>query len=309
MTEDTIALFLTWSVEKFNSPVSTLNTYLSSLKRAAMDNELEVTSGHIFTSHRIQCILQGVARTHVKGSSAGEANRSISSPFTVANFTSLSSLFFASPRGKKKLYTDILSLAVMGMGLGGAMRPGEYLITNEYQRHEAVLTFSAVSLLTTSPPSTITLTVPSLSFINHSLLRQSYVRKGMSVIGISIQLKCSKTDQTRKGTVIVIDTPICIHHIMEYLLICPSPLPSHSPFFLSENFTSLSALIATHSIRKILKYFHHPMSSYNDFSMKSLRSGAIQTLCDQNASEMTIAEKGRWTSGQTPRKYYIRTAK
>jgi hypothetical protein len=225
----------------------------------------------------------------------------------VANFTSLSSLFFASPRGKKKSYNDILSLAVMGMGLGGAMRPGEYLITDEYQRHEAILTFAAVSLITTTPPSTITHTVPSLSFIDSSLLRDSYIAKRMRVNGISIHLKCSKTDQTRKGTVVVIDTPICIHHIMEYLLICPSPLLPHSPFFLSSQFTSLSALVATQWIRKVLKYCHFP--SPNDFSLKSLRSGAIHTLCDQNASEMTIAEKGRWTSGQTPRKYYIRTAK
>jgi hypothetical protein len=195
----------------------------------------------------------------------------------------------------------------MGMGLGGAMRPGEYLITDEYQRHEAILTFAAVSLITTTPPSTITHTVLSLSFIDSSLLRDSYIAKRMRVIGISIHLKCSKTDQTRKGTVVVIDTPICIHHIMEYLLLCPSPLLPHSPFFLSSQFTSLSALVATQSIRKVLKYCHFP--SPNDFSLKSLRSGAIQTLCDQNASEMTIAEKGRWTSGQTPRKYYIRTAK
>ncbi len=304
LTEDTLELWLSWLVEKYHTPISTLNTYLSGLKRAVAEGRMASEGEEIFNGHRILSILKGVARTHVKGTTEKELNRSISAPFTIDNFISLSAHLSATPRGTKKLYGDILCLAVMGMGLGGALRPGEYLTTNEVQRQEAILTFSAVSLNIRIPPTTAIRYISPIEFLNSH--RRSYTNKGIRVESISINLKCSKTDQTHLGSVVIIDNPICISHIMDYLLICPTPLPAHSPFFLNREGIALTALSATNMARSIM--FHCDFPSPSDFSLKSLRSGAVQTLVNNNGGEMEIAALGRWTSGQTPRQHYIRTA-
>lgn len=302
--EDVLCLWLTWLVERHNFPSSTLTTYLSGLRRAVVEERLK-GDVNVFLSTRVQDILRGVARTHVKGSSEGEASRSISSPFTIDNYTSLYLHFLSTTRGMKKEYDDILTLAVMGMGLGGALRPGEYLITNDTQRQEAILTFAAVSLNVHFPPGTRVQSLPSLDFVG--LFRADYRGKRFVVDSITVHLKCSKTDQTRMGSYVAIDDPYCISNILEYLMVCgPTPIPPHSPFFIRRGGLALTALQASNNMRGLLRYCEFPLPA--DYSLKSLRSGAVQTLVDNNAGEMAIAAAGRWTSGQTPRQHYIRTA-
>ena len=206
ITEDTLELWLSWLVEKYNTPISTLNTYLSGLKRAVAEGRMVAEREEIFNGHRILSILRGVARSHVRGTTERELNRSISAPFTVDNFISLSAHLGITARGGKKQFNDILCLAVMAMGLGGALRPGEYLTTNEVQRQEAILTFAAVTLNIRIPPSTAIRFISPLEFI--STHRLAYTNKNILIDHISINLKCSKTDQTHLGSVVCIDNPV-----------------------------------------------------------------------------------------------------
>lgn len=292
---------------KHNSSPSTLTTYLAALKRAL--NERLITGNIAITNTtRIQSILRGSARTHIKPT--GDDAPSISAPFTVDHYQRLLSLFYALPKTDKGEYNDTLYLAIMGMGLGGCLRPGEYLTTNIVQRGEAILTFSSVFIHGRRAPATRATRIPSLEFVTS--YRHHYRQKSINVDYISLTIRCSKTDQTHMGVTVVVDDPHCVKQIMKYILQCPSHQTGETPFFLHFSSLAVTALQAVNGIRGILRrtQFCSPddFSTPDDFTLKSLRSGAVQTLVDNNAGEGAIAARGRWTNITTPLRHYVRRA-
>jgi hypothetical protein len=294
-------------VVKHNSAPSTLTTYLAALKRGLNEQFIK---GNIAVTNttRIQAILKGSARTHVKPT--GDEAPSISAPFTMDHYSRLLSLFYATPRGERKDYNDTLTMAIMGMGLGGCLRPGEYLITNTFQRNEAILTFSAVSIHARRGPSTRAMRIPSLEFVASQ--RPHYRGNTLHVDYVSIVIKCSKTDQTHMGVTVVIDDPACVQRIMLYLLVCPSKQAPHTPFFIHSSGLAVTALQAVNNMRGLLRFTQfcslEDFATPEDFTLKSLRSGAVQTLVDSNAGEGAIAARGRWTNITTPLRHYVRTS-
>jgi len=302
--EDVIACWLVWLVDKFNASPSTLTTYLSALKRSIVNGDVQ---GDINTTNtqRIKDILQGTARTHEKSTS-----RSISAAFSMDHFNRLLALYDATPRGERKDYNDTLTLAIMAMGLGGCLRPSEYLITTVYQPKEAVLTFSAVTLFGRHRGSgTRPVPVPSLQFVER---HRTQPLRSLQVDHISITLKRSKTDQTSYGRTVVINEPICIRRIMAYLIVCPRNQDPSTPFFLFSDMLSVTSMQAVNQIRGLMRSCSFCASddfvSPDDFTMKSLRSGAVHTLLDNNADGPTVMARGGWTNLQTPLRHYHRTA-
>jgi hypothetical protein len=47
------------------------------------------------------------------------------------------------------------------------------------------------------------------------------------------------------------------------------------------------------------------VSNPQDYSLKSLRSGAAQSLLNAGASDIVVRAKGRWTNSSTPLKHYL----
>jgi hypothetical protein len=126
-----------------------------------------------------------------------------------------------------------------------------------------------------------------------------------------ILLQCSKTDQTKKGFMVPITDPVCVRLIAEYLAVRPltdsagqalGPLllditdgtPQHCT---AQHFTLyMRDLMSRHGVR-------HPPN----FSLKSLRSGAVESIVKGEARKLRekVMTKGRWTNFGTPEGSYL----
>ncbi len=297
---ETVALWLTSLAEQRTAP-NTMSVYLSAVKKAVEEKTLEGVP--LNDSPLIRDVLKGYTRTYSPPSTDANTSRSISAPFTLESFRSAVRAWRRNADGRPPTYDRTLLLAAMSLGLGACLRPGEYLKTNAAQRTEALLPVSQLSFVLHDDPRRQE--IPWSDF----QLRLSSHTNEQSVARIILHLRCSKTDQTKRGSSVPIDDPLCVSLIVAYLRIRPLvdsvgqtlealliDLSSGVP----QQYTSLQM---TKDMRSFLSAYGFPNA--HDFSAKSLRSGAAQSLTDEGAPSFAIQAKGRWKSLKTPISNYL----
>jgi len=305
VTVKVVELFIAWLVGKYNFAPTTITTYLAGLKRAIGDGIIKgspnVTSGVV-----IHDILKGVARSYVKPPEKTTGG----APFTMGHFHHLRTLYGNVTRNEQhQSYDDLLVFAIMGAGLGGCLRPGEYLTTGVLQADKAILTFDDVSIRYRwrNVPTARLLRISSLDFM--SSRRRHYERGEMKVDCIQLRIKHSKTDQTGIGITVTISDEWCVYDIMDYLLYCEGAQSKDTPFFLHEDSRAVHTGYATKIIHDVLRrcsfVVEDEFDSPDDFTLRCLRSGAAQTLADKGGSDVEIMRLGRWRQFNTALTHYF----
>ena len=288
-----------------------MSTYLSAVKKAVATGTLQGDhEDPISSSIIIKEVLEGHSRafnpsppeerTHLKSPSA---------PFTLEDFKRIYATFKSSLSGADPSPRDRLLLAALSLGLGGCLRPGEYLRTNDTQRPEAILSVSQLSFSISRSTEGILIESP-LSWSQFRLLMAtSPPPHRWTLKGITLLLRCSKTDQSRRGQEVRIEDPLCVQLIHDYLFKVRVPNYRDDPIevLLFEPTTGIpihySALRMTRHFREFLS--SNGIANPHDFTLKSLRSGAAQSLLDGGASDIAVRAKGRWTNSTTPLKHYL----
>lgn len=284
-----------------------MSVYLSAVKKAVEEKAL---CGPSFgDSPLIRDILKGHTRTFRPSLSSNSSIKSISAPFTLTDFRWAIAAYRKAVGERPPSFDRALLFASMAIGLGGWLRPGEYLKTNAMQRTEALLSVSQLSFEVPkwaegNSPMKILPWKEFLPFLSDKTPSQL-----PRVQRIFIHLKCSKTDKTKRGSLIRIADPLCVSLLIDYLRIRPLVDPFGQ---------CIEALLVTKSDGAYQQYTAHQMtgemrtflSAYgfpnsHDFTLKSLRSGAAQSATDNGASPLTIQSTGRWTNFRTPNKHYL----
>jgi hypothetical protein len=302
---DTVTLWIT-DLTKTRVAPGTLNTYVSAIKKAIENEELPGDLHGIHSSTLLRDILKGYARTYTPPPS----DRSISAPFKVDDFKSMVQVYelsCLSSSGPPR-YKDTLVLAGMALGLGGCLRPGEYLKTGPCQRDQAILTiqqlrFHLVNKRIPLPGEAVQSTLQDnndFAAPDRLLLRSA-----------EILLQCSKTDQTKKGYMVPITDPICVRLIAEYLIVRPridSAGQTLNPLLLDIIDGLPQHCTAQHFTTYMRDFMsRHGVPRPHDFSLKSLRSGAVESLAKGEARKLKdkVIAKGRWTNFNTPEGSYL----
>jgi hypothetical protein len=307
---DNIALWLGSLAHELIAP-STISTYLSAVKRAVIGKSLQADPEESLSSSPIlKEILEGYARTYDPPVPEGKSPpKSISAPFTLEQFRRVYDSFKASLQGRDPSPFNRLLLAAVSLGLGGCLRPGEYLRTNESQRPESILSISQLFFTVSNIVNGVT--------ANHELTWTQLSQRAAirpppypwAVKSITLHLRCGKTDQRRRGHDVIIDDPLCVQLIIDYLL------KVRIDTFMGDPIEVLlfepTRLIPIHySALRMSKHFRQFLSSNGvpnpqDFTLKSLRSGAAQSLFDAGASSIAIQALGRWSNPNTPVGSYL----
>jgi len=258
----------------------------------------------LFASGLLKDVLKGHARMFTPPTTA---KKSISAPFSLNDFHHLVDTYQRTWSGPPA-YKDALVLGGMAIGLGGCLRPGEYLKTNALQRTEALLSLDQIRFHLTDP----SIKAP-LSGIDFYRLIQ---RSGPHCLrSIHIQLRCGKTDQNKTGHTVQITDPLCMSLVSQYLSARPFTDDAGQPLtaLLIDKSGRIpqqcTAIRFTSYMRKFLT--RHGVHNAPDFTLKSLRSGAAESIADGQARAIAIAAKGRWSSFNTPARHYLnrRTSK
>jgi integrase len=299
------------SLAESHTAPSTISTYLSAVKKAIASGTLQgEPDDPLSSSLIIKEVLEGHARTFTPSTPEAKTQRkSLSVPFTLEDFKRVYAIFKSSPSGEDPSRRDRLLLAALSIGLGGCLRPGEYLRTNDTQRPEAILSISQLSF---------SITVTAGGVTKESLLSWSHFERlsmtptaayPWTLKAITLLLRCGKTDQRRRGQEVLIDDPLCVQLIHDYFSKVRVSKYGDDPIevLLFEPTKGIpihySALRMTRHFREFLA--SNGVANSKDFSLKSLRSGAAQSLLDAGASDIAVRAKGRWTNSTTPLKHYL----
>jgi hypothetical protein len=299
------------SLAESHTAPSTISTYLSAVKKAIASGTLQGDPDDPLSSSLIiKEVLEGHARTFSPSTPEAKTQRkSLSVSFTLEDFKRVYATFKSSPSGEDPSPRDRLLLAALSIGLGGCLRPGEYLRTNDTQRPDAILSISQLSFSITHTAGGVT---------KESLLSWSQFERLMTAVhtpyqwtlkSITLLLRCGKTDQRRRGHEVLIDDPLCVRLIHDYLSKTRAPrykgdlievLLFEPPGGIPIHY---SALRMTRHFREFLSI--SGVTNPKDFTLKSLRSGAAQSLLDAGASDIAVRAKGRWTNSSTPLRHYL----
>jgi hypothetical protein len=307
--EETVTLWVA-DLSTHGTATSTINTYMSALKKALSQGRIRgdpTDPDALSHSELLKDIIKGHERTFVPPE---VLRRSISAPFTHDDFADLvkryrsdvaDSLFPDNPAQRYDMV-----LAGMALGLGGCMRPGEYLRTSSTQRPEAILHIQQIRFRLHGHGKDI----PATELQEH-LQRGSPIGPNLHITCVAVTLHCDKTDQTKKGREIGISNPLCINLIASYLLTRPSKdkegrpltpflidvvdgIPQHCPLY---RFTPYMRALMTR---------HGDKLHADDYSAKSLRSGAAEsiTMGQARAIAQRVKDTGRWSNLKTPTNHY-----
>jgi len=314
---DNVALWLTDLSSQRIAP-STASTYLSALKNALIRGLIEGDPVALSFSKIIKEILEGFSRTYRPSPHMGvdgeSSHKSLSIPFDL-------SMFARVVAAAEKYYADAylpvsdpdkLIMATIAVGLGGALRPGEYLRTDESQHPDAILTIHHLTFSFLTTIGGITSTNVSKWDDFRYLAHHNRSPYPYTLTAINIHLICSKTDQRHRGEDVLITDRLCLRLILQYLRHSFRPGPSGEHNILPLLYIrpsqfrpaiQYSALQATKDFRDLITRFG--IKNADEFTLKSLRSGAIESMRQAGASEVEIMLKGRWTNLHTPTSHYL----
>jgi hypothetical protein len=212
---------------------------------------------------------------------------------------------------KEPKYLDTLVLAGMAIGLGGGLRPSEYLKAGPTQRIEAILSINQVRFHMQDSPTPVPASALQailrgrpLSPIGPAPAPTGHVR----LRSVDIHLRCAKTDQNKRGYSVPIKDPVCVRLIGEYLLARPMADSAGQPLepFLLDIIDRTPMQCAAIRFTEYMRTFmaRHGVSNPHDYSLKSLRSGAVESIADGEARKLAIATKGGWSNFRTPSNRY-----
>jgi hypothetical protein len=254
-------------------------------------------------------LLKDILKGHGRTYTAPPSDKSISAPFLMDDFKAMVEAYEVSriSSSAPPRYKDTLVLAAMAMGLGGCLRPGEYLKTEPSQRPEAILTIQQVRFNLLNQRHPLPASTLQLQLQGDTTLGPNSIPLG----SVQILLKCGKTDQAKKGEVVTIKDPVCVRLIAAYL--CSRPHEDSAGQPLDPFLLDLSYDFPQHITRlDFAVYMRELMDRFgvrypHSFTAKSLRSGAVESMVKGEARRLRkkVEDKGRWSNFNTPDNNYL----
>lgn len=286
-----------------NVSPSSVGTFVAAIKKAVTEGTLPGDSKALLDSPLLKDMLKGHARTFKKP----QSSRSISAPFKNSAFQAMMSEYRRIHNGslRTRPYMDALVLAAMSLGLGGCLRPNEYLKTNPTQRVEAILTIDHVRLYHVDHGPEAPIPGDAIQdLLNHDAF-------GPGLKKVEVFLTCSKTDKTKQGEVVTIDDPVFIHHIASYLSLRPRRDAAGQDLepLLLDIINSVPQQLTNQHFSGYMRTFmaRYGVKDVHNYTPKSLRSGAAESISQGAARKLRkkIILKGRWTNFNTPSNSYL----
>jgi len=253
----------------------TISVYFTALKRYEIDH---ATPGRPLQQHRFAALLEGIHRE--KGDSAQEEEKDARRPFSAELLRNIEQKCLGDKASRS--YEEKLFMAAAAVGVGGLLRANEFVSVGPTQREEAVLRISQLTFFR------------ALDNAQNVTLVQAVSKPG-EVDHCVLHLKCSKTDQRKKGQNKYL-AGNTVRSLLNYLACHPTVQDGNSVLFVHHDGTSLTRKELVDMMREHLRKMGVPEDQVLRYSGHSFRKGGAESLESQGANDSVIMSMGGWTS-------------
>jgi hypothetical protein len=238
---------------------ATVINYYTAMRRYELDHG---TMGLPLRSRKFKSLTEGIKRR--KGT-ARRANKEVLHsrlPFTMDLLWKIEQKCMAEQ--KLRSFDDRLFLAAAATGIGGLLRPNEFVFVGPTQRIEAKLLIGDLGFygaLGSEQEISITQAVRDFSKVHHCILR----------------LKCSKTDQGKQGADVMLANKV-VEVLLDYLRCHPNINNKDNVLFVHRDNSCLTKMELVAEMRRHLRTLGMSEDRIKRFKGQSFRKGGAQSI-------------------------------
>jgi hypothetical protein len=238
---------------------ATVNNYYTAMRRYELDHG---TMGLPLRSRKFKSLTEGIKRRKGTASRANKELVHTRLPFTMELLWKIEQKCMSDQ--KPRSYEDRLFLAAAATGIGGLLRPSEFLCVGPTQRVEAKLLIGDLkfySSLGSEQELSILHAVRNISKVHHCILR----------------LKCSKTDQGKLGADVMLANKV-VEVLLDYLRSHPNTSNRNNMLFVHRDNSNLTKNELVAKMRHHLRTLGMSEDRIKRFKGQSFRKGGAQSI-------------------------------